>query len=153
MGAPLGHIWQGNSNAGQEFQSGVSADTCERQDVVYDDFIANFTASTWDPKAWLDLFTDAGAKYFVIVTVRTAFMGCRSSLTILHYRNITMAMDYLIPKIRPIEAVYTSTRTVTLSKSSWRPPKPIIQTSIVEHTIRLPNGKGIDITSMIHSCC
>ncbi|KAJ8591044.1 glycoside hydrolase family 29 protein [Rhizopogon salebrosus TDB-379] len=37
-------------------------------DVVYDDFIANFTASTWNPNAWLDLFTEAGAKYFVIVT-------------------------------------------------------------------------------------
>ncbi|KAG2123005.1 glycoside hydrolase family 29 protein [Suillus cothurnatus] len=38
------------------------------KDVVYDDFIANFTASTWNPNAWLDLFTEAGAKYFVIVT-------------------------------------------------------------------------------------
>jgi len=43
---------------------------CGLQDVVYDDFIANFTASTWNPNAWLDLFTEAGAKYFVIVTVR-----------------------------------------------------------------------------------
>ncbi|KAG1794155.1 glycoside hydrolase family 29 protein [Suillus plorans] len=38
------------------------------KDVVYDDFIANFTASTWNPRAWLDLFSEAGAKYFVIVT-------------------------------------------------------------------------------------
>ncbi|KAG2074850.1 glycoside hydrolase family 29 protein [Suillus decipiens] len=38
------------------------------KDVVYDDFIANFTASTWNPSAWLDLFTEAGAKYFVLVT-------------------------------------------------------------------------------------
>ncbi|EGN92791.1 glycoside hydrolase family 29 protein [Serpula lacrymans var. lacrymans S7.3] len=37
-------------------------------DVVYDDFIANFTASKWDPSAWLDLFENAGAKYFVLVT-------------------------------------------------------------------------------------
>ncbi|KIK92770.1 glycoside hydrolase family 29 protein [Paxillus rubicundulus Ve08.2h10] len=37
-------------------------------DVVYDDFIANFTASKWNASAWLDLFDDAGAKYFVIVT-------------------------------------------------------------------------------------
>jgi alpha-L-fucosidase len=54
-----------------QIQIGVSADTW--QDVVYDDFIANFTASTWNPNAWLDLFTEAGAKYFVIVTVRAAF--------------------------------------------------------------------------------
>ncbi|KAG2032284.1 glycoside hydrolase family 29 protein [Suillus americanus] len=38
------------------------------KDVVYDGFIANFTASTWNPSAWLDLFTEAGAKYFVLVT-------------------------------------------------------------------------------------
>ncbi|KIJ11300.1 glycoside hydrolase family 29 protein [Paxillus involutus ATCC 200175] len=37
-------------------------------DVVYDDFIANFTASKWNASAWLDLFDEAGAKYFVIVT-------------------------------------------------------------------------------------
>ncbi|KAG1828517.1 glycoside hydrolase family 29 protein [Suillus variegatus] len=38
------------------------------KDIVYDDFIANFTASTWNPSAWLELFSEAGAKYFVIVT-------------------------------------------------------------------------------------
>ncbi|KAG1794157.1 glycoside hydrolase family 29 protein [Suillus plorans] len=38
------------------------------KDIVYDDFISNFTASTWNPSAWLDLFSEAGAKYFVIVT-------------------------------------------------------------------------------------
>lgn len=37
-------------------------------DVVYDDFIANFTASAFDPKEWVDLFDDAGAKYFVQVS-------------------------------------------------------------------------------------
>ncbi|KAG9312282.1 glycoside hydrolase family 29 protein [Chiua virens] len=37
-------------------------------DVVYDDFIANFTAKNWNASAWLDLFDEAGAKYFVIVT-------------------------------------------------------------------------------------
>ncbi|KAH7883390.1 glycoside hydrolase family 29 protein [Phlebopus sp. FC_14] len=36
--------------------------------VVYDDFIANFTASKWNASAWLDLFDEAGAKYFVFVT-------------------------------------------------------------------------------------
>lgn len=40
---------------------------------MYDDFITNFTASAWSPNAWLDLFTEAGAKYFVIVTVRATF--------------------------------------------------------------------------------
>ncbi|CAN8103682.1 unnamed protein product [Discula destructiva] len=34
----------------------------------YDDFIQNFTASAFDPKEWVDLFNDAGAKYFVQVS-------------------------------------------------------------------------------------
>ncbi|KAI6529597.1 hypothetical protein MCOR10_003667 [Pyricularia oryzae] len=37
-------------------------------DVEYDDFIANFTADKFDPKEWLDLFAEAGARYFVPVT-------------------------------------------------------------------------------------
>ncbi|KAH0828992.1 glycoside hydrolase family 29 protein [Lanmaoa asiatica] len=37
-------------------------------DVVYDNFIANFTARNWNASAWLDLFDEAGAKYFVFVT-------------------------------------------------------------------------------------
>ncbi|KAJ5205052.1 uncharacterized protein N7498_005931 [Penicillium cinerascens] len=37
-------------------------------DVVYDDFIQNFTADAWDPKEWVDLFADAGANYFVQVS-------------------------------------------------------------------------------------
>lgn len=36
--------------------------------VVYDDFIQNFTADAWDPKEWVDLFSDAGANYFVQVS-------------------------------------------------------------------------------------
>lgn len=38
------------------------------EDVVYDDFIQNFTASAFDPRAWVDLFADAGARYFVQVS-------------------------------------------------------------------------------------
>jgi alpha-L-fucosidase len=34
-------------------------------DFLYDDFIANFTVENWDPKEWVDLINDAGAKYFV----------------------------------------------------------------------------------------
>lgn len=37
-------------------------------DVVYDDFIANFTASKFNPKEWVDLFAEAGARYFVPTT-------------------------------------------------------------------------------------
>ncbi|KAF5349105.1 hypothetical protein D9756_009517 [Leucocoprinus leucothites] len=37
-------------------------------DLIYDDFIANFTASKFNASAWVDLFDRAGAKYFVFVT-------------------------------------------------------------------------------------
>ncbi|EIN06397.1 glycoside hydrolase [Punctularia strigosozonata HHB-11173 SS5] len=37
-------------------------------DVVYDDFIVNFTASKFNASSWVDLFDRAGAKYFVLVT-------------------------------------------------------------------------------------
>ena len=36
--------------------------------VVYDDFFQDFTASDWDPQEWVDLFADAGARYFVQVS-------------------------------------------------------------------------------------
>jgi alpha-L-fucosidase len=35
------------------------------ENVVYDDFIQNFTAENFDPKDWVDLIADAGARYFV----------------------------------------------------------------------------------------
>ncbi|HEX3642416.1 MAG TPA: alpha-L-fucosidase, partial [Ktedonobacteraceae bacterium] len=34
----------------------------------YDDFIPQFTAANFDPKAWVQLFNQAGAKYFVLVS-------------------------------------------------------------------------------------
>ncbi|KAF9075445.1 glycoside hydrolase family 29 protein [Rhodocollybia butyracea] len=36
--------------------------------IIYDDFISNFTASKFNASAWVDLFDRAGAKYFVQVT-------------------------------------------------------------------------------------
>ncbi|KAK7032171.1 hypothetical protein VNI00_013345 [Paramarasmius palmivorus] len=36
--------------------------------VIYDDFIANFTASKFNASEWVNLFDDAGARYFVFVT-------------------------------------------------------------------------------------
>lgn len=35
---------------------------------AYDDTFPEFNASNFDPKMWVDLFADAGAKYFVITT-------------------------------------------------------------------------------------
>ncbi|KAF2769289.1 tissue alpha-L-fucosidase [Teratosphaeria nubilosa] len=37
-------------------------------DWKYDDSFEGYTAAQWDPKEWVDLFADAGAKYFVITT-------------------------------------------------------------------------------------
>ncbi|KAL1608122.1 hypothetical protein SLS60_003061 [Paraconiothyrium brasiliense] len=37
-------------------------------DLNYDDFFANFTAAKYEPRDWVDLIADAGAKYFVITT-------------------------------------------------------------------------------------
>lgn len=34
----------------------------------YDQFMSNFTDAGYDPKAWVDLFANSGAKYFVPVT-------------------------------------------------------------------------------------
>jgi alpha-L-fucosidase len=38
------------------------------ENIVYDDFIANWTASNWNPDNWTDLFAGAGAKYFVLTS-------------------------------------------------------------------------------------
>lgn len=35
---------------------------------VYDDFIANFTAKNFNPREWVDLVADAGARYIVPTT-------------------------------------------------------------------------------------
>lgn len=37
-------------------------------DLNYDDFFDNYTALSFDPKSWVDLFADAGAQYFVFTT-------------------------------------------------------------------------------------
>ncbi len=37
-----------------------------RSDVVYDDFIPRFRAERFDPDAWVRLFEEAGARYFVL---------------------------------------------------------------------------------------
>ncbi|KAG8686822.1 hypothetical protein FRC09_013901, partial [Ceratobasidium sp. 395] len=38
------------------------------ENFVYDDFIPDFTASEFNASEWIQLFSDAGAKYFVLVT-------------------------------------------------------------------------------------
>lgn len=56
---------QGPSTKEQTFQYNLAT---YGENHTYDDFIQNFTASAFDPKEWVDLFDDAGAKYFVQVS-------------------------------------------------------------------------------------
>lgn len=67
------------------------------ENVVYDDFIQNFTASAFDPKEWVDLFADAGANYFVQVSKHhdgyaifdlPANVTQRTSVALPPYRNL-----------------------------------------------------------------
>ncbi|KAI1207540.1 glycoside hydrolase family 29 protein [Annulohypoxylon truncatum] len=60
------------------------------KDWAYDDTFPNFTASAYDPKAWVDLIADAGAKYFVITSKHhdgfSLFdAGSSSNRSALHY--------------------------------------------------------------------
>ncbi|KAI0836200.1 glycoside hydrolase family 29 protein [Hypoxylon sp. FL0890] len=57
---------------------------------AYDDTFPDFTASAFDPKAWVDLIADAGAKYFVITSKHhDGFAifdtGATSNRSALHY--------------------------------------------------------------------
>jgi alpha-L-fucosidase len=38
------------------------------QDLVYDDFIPQWKAEKWNPKQWVKLIKESGAKYFVLTT-------------------------------------------------------------------------------------
>ncbi|KAH7079788.1 glycoside hydrolase superfamily [Paraphoma chrysanthemicola] len=66
-------------------------------DVVYDDFIQNFTAAKFEPKDWVDLFADAGANYFVQVSKHhdgyaifdlPANVSDRTSVKLMPHRNL-----------------------------------------------------------------
>jgi len=59
--------WSMNSGPGRKHRTFEYHNQTYGPGVVYDDFIQNFTASAYDPKEWVDLFADAGAKYFVQV--------------------------------------------------------------------------------------
>ena len=45
------------------------------QDKLYDDFIPEFTGAKFNASGWINLFATAGAKYFVLVTVRYSELG------------------------------------------------------------------------------
>ena len=56
------------------------------QNVVYDDFIANFTGALFNASEWLNLFDDAGAKYFIITTVSDVrHCSCLSDLAYAYF--------------------------------------------------------------------
>ncbi|KAI1411571.1 glycoside hydrolase family 29 protein [Hypoxylon sp. FL1857] len=60
------------------------------EEWAYDDTFPDFTASAYEPKAWVDLIADAGAKYFVITSKHhDGFAlfdtGATSNRSALHY--------------------------------------------------------------------
>ncbi|EMR67102.1 putative glycoside hydrolase family 29 protein [Eutypa lata UCREL1] len=57
--------WWLNLGAGDSIQVWEHHRDTYGENLVYDDFIPEFTASEFDPKEWVDLFVDAGAQYFV----------------------------------------------------------------------------------------
>ncbi|OJJ45817.1 hypothetical protein ASPZODRAFT_68896 [Penicilliopsis zonata CBS 506.65] len=78
--------------------------------VVYDDFIQNFTADKWDPKEWVDLFADAGANYFVQVSKHHDGYALfdlpdtvtkRTSVAQFPYRNLLEELFHAAKKYQP----------------------------------------------------
>lgn len=65
---PDRYWWALNGGPNTSTQTYEYHDKTYGPNVVYDDFIQNFTADSWDPKEWVDLFADAGANYFVQVS-------------------------------------------------------------------------------------
>lgn len=49
-------------------------------EVVYDDFIQDFTGADFNASEWVNLFADAGAKYFVIGEYARTFPPSQCSL-------------------------------------------------------------------------
>lgn len=56
---------------------------------MYDDFIGEFTASKFNASAWVELFENAGAKYFVLTTVRNTRIHSFPCSWCCHCRNTT----------------------------------------------------------------
>ncbi|KIM24235.1 glycoside hydrolase family 29 protein [Serendipita vermifera MAFF 305830] len=63
MEPPSKSLWRGKLARNQRL-----LDLNYHQDFIYDDFIPGFTAAKFNASAWVDLFANAGAKYFVLVT-------------------------------------------------------------------------------------
>ena len=79
-------------------------------DIVYDDFIANFTAANFEPKDWVDLFADAGANYFVQVSKHhdgyaifdlPANVTKRTSVALNPHRNLLQELFDAAAKYQP----------------------------------------------------
>jgi hypothetical protein len=86
------------------------------QDVVYDDFIPKFDGSKFNASEWVELFAEAGAKYFVLVTVcqfHSSFPTANTGSDYVTCRNITMDFPSSTPKIQRIEVVFTLVRNGT----------------------------------------
>lgn len=72
--APPGEPYLGYAEWYWYYQQRKGSDVYEHhletygQDVLYDDFIDQWTAESFEPEAWIDLFERAGARYFVLTS-------------------------------------------------------------------------------------
>jgi hypothetical protein len=109
------------------------------QDVIYDDFIANFTASKFNASAWVDLFDKAGAKYFVLVTVSISHRVPLFAANVL-LRNIMTASLCSTLAILRTAVAYISGRSVTSCRNFFPQQSRRSRTFIVALITRSLNG-------------
>jgi alpha-L-fucosidase len=68
----------------------------------YDDFMSNFTAANWDPKAWVDLVSAAGAQYIVPVTSIYWLFLFASFVADLNSQSTMMALRFSTFRLRSV---------------------------------------------------
>jgi len=87
------------------------------QDFIYDDFIPHFNATKFNASAWVDLFANAGARYFVLVTVRFFLAPFQQYFKLNIVRNIMTDSRFLTRVVPRTEVVCILVQAETLSKS------------------------------------
>ncbi|KAF1965624.1 glycoside hydrolase [Bimuria novae-zelandiae CBS 107.79] len=101
------HLNEGPETSDQTYQYHLEHYSPE---VVYDDFIQNFSASAYKPKDWVDLFADAGANYFVQVSKHhdgyaifdlPANVSKRTSVALNPHRNLLQELFDAAEKYQP----------------------------------------------------
>ncbi|KAF2673742.1 glycoside hydrolase [Microthyrium microscopicum] len=80
------------------------------ENVVYDDFISNFTVKNYNPVDWVNLFNESGAKYFVLTAKHhdgyslydlPANVSKRTSVAMTPHRNLVKELFDAAAKHQP----------------------------------------------------